>query len=426
MSISETDALTFLQENDVKFIRLTFCDLFGVQKNIAILSSQMERAFQRGVAFDASAVPGFGEMAGGDLLLFPEPETVTLLPWRPAQDRVARFYCSIRSPGGEPFPGDSRLLLARAAAASREAGYAALLGTECEFYLFTTDGEGQPTLTPHDRAGYLDVAPADRGENVRREICLTLEEMGIPPETSHHERGPGQNEIDFRPAAPLRAIDDHLSLRMVVKAIAARNGLYPSFLPKPLAEEWGSGLHLNLSLTREGEDLFQGFSRSPRTHGAAFLAGVLRRLPEISLFLDPLPGSYRRLGGLGVSAVASWSGGDRVLPVRVPELPGEPGRLELRSPDPACNPYFAAALLLAAGLEGAADRLPLPDPGGTRRLPGSMGEALELARNSGFLGKVLPERVVDAFLGHKARQWEEYRHAQNQQKWELDRFFMTV
>lgn len=426
MSITAAEALQFIQENDVKFVRLTFCDLFGAQKNIAILSSQMERAFSRGVPFDPSAIPGFGEMAESDLLLFPDPDTAVLLPWRPAQDRVARFYCSIRRPDGAPFPGDSRLLLSRAARRAGEAGWSVLLGTRCEFYLFTADGEGRPTLTPQDRAGYLDVAPADRGENIRREICLTLEEMGIDPESSHHERGPGQNEIDFRPAPPLRAVDHHLSLRMVVKAIAAQNGFYPSFLPKPLAEEWGSGLHLCFSLLREGEDLFAGFARQPKPQAVAFLAGVMRRLPEISLLLDPLPGSYRRLGGREVSAAVCWGTGDRRMPVRVPHLPGEPGRLEVRSPDPACNPYFGAALLLSAGLEGIAQGLPAPSPEGAGRLPGSMGEALELARGSGFLKEVLTPPVVEAFLAHKARQWEEYRHAQNQQRWELERFFMTV
>lgn len=426
MSISAAQALEFIQQNDVKFIRLAFCDLFGVQKNIAILSSQMERALERGVPFDASAIPGFGELAEGDLLLFPDPDTVALLPWRPAQDRVARFYCGIRKRDGEPFAGDSRLLLAKAARRAEEAGYSVLLGTECEFYLFTTDENGRPTLTPQDRAGYLDVAPADRGENIRREICLTLEEMGIAPESSHHERGPGQNEIDFRPAPPLRAVDDHISLRVAVKAIAARNGLYPSFLPKPLAEDWGSGLHLNFSLSRGGGDLLAGLSGGSRPEGAAFLAGMLRRLPELSLLLNPLPGSYRRLGGLGMSATAAWSSRDRTLPLRLSELPGAPGRLEVRTPDPACNPYFAAALLLSAGLEGVADGLPLPRPRAGTRLPGGMGEALELARGSSLLKEVLTGPVVEAFLHHKTRQWEEYRHAQNQQKWELERFFMTV
>lgn len=426
--MTEAEALQFVQENDIKFVRLTFCDLFGIQKNIAILSSQMERAFRRGVPFDASAIPGFGELAGSDLLLFPDPDTLSLLPWRPAQGRVARFYCHIRRPDGEAFSGDSRQVLARAAGHAAGMGYSVLVGSQCEFYLFATDGEGRPTLEPQDRAGYLDVAPADRGENVRREICLTLEEMGIAPESSHHERGPGQNEIDFRPAPPLGAADDCLSLQMVVKAIASRNGLFASFLPKPLAEEWGSGLHLSFSLRKEGRDLFQDFSRAPDPEAAAFLAGVMHRLPELSILLSPLPGSYRRLGGIGPSMAVSWSDGARGVPVRVPALPGSPGRMEVRTPDPACNPYFAMALLLEAGLEGIRKELPLPLAGeqGPRRLPDTMGKALELARQSDFLPKVLPEAVVETFLCHKERQWEEYRHAQNQQQWEIDRFLGTV
>lgn len=426
--MTEAEALQFVQENDVKFVRLTFCDLFGIQKNIAILSSQMERAFRRGVPFDASAIPGFGELAESDLLLFPDPDTLALLPWRPAQGKVARFYCHIRKPSGEAFSGDSRRLLARTAERAAGMGYFVLVGSQCEFYLFNTDEEGRPTLEPQDRAGYLDVAPADRGENVRREICLSLEAMGIAPESSHHERGPGQNEIDFRPATPLEAADDCVSLRMVVKAIAFRNGLFASFLPKPLAEEWGSGLHLSFSLRKGGVDLFDGFSYAPRPEAASFLAGVMDRLPELSALLCPLPGSYRRLGGSSSSMAVSWSDGQRGVPLRVPDLPGSLGRMEVRTPDPACNPYFAVALVLAAGLEGIERGLPLP-PAGERspcRLPDTMGRALELARESDFLPRVLPEAVLTTFLRHKERQWKEYRHTQNQQQWELDRFWGTV
>ena len=427
MSIHVEEVLEFVEENDIKFIRLTFCDLFGVQKNTAILSSQLERALRRGMPFDASAVPGFAGLEEGDLLLFPEPGTLALMPWRPAQGRVARFCCALRRGDGSPAPGDGREFLRRAAAQAAELGYAARLGTQCEFYLFSTDGEGRPTLEPQDRAGYLDVAPADRGENVRREICLTLEEMGVTPESSHHERGPGQNEIDFQAAAPLRAVDNYLSLRTVVKAVASRNGLYASFLPKPLQDQSGSGLHLDLSLFREGENLFDGFLGSPHPDAGAFLAGVMRRLPEMTIFLNPLPGSYRRLGSLGSSLAVAWSGRNRSRLLRVPSAPGEPGRMEVRSPDPACNPYFAVGLLLLAGLEGVRDGLAAPaQEEGAGRLPAAMDLALELARQSGFLRRSLPEGVLDAFLDEKGRQWEEYRHARNQHQWELDRFFEMI
>ena len=420
MAITTAEAMQFVEEHDVKFVRLTFCDLFGIQKNIAILSSQLERAFLRGVPFDAAAIPGFGELTGTDLLLFPDPDTLALLPWRPAQGRVARLYCHLRSPAGEDFVGDSRRVLAQAAGALRDRGYWVRMGVQCEFYLFAADEAGRPTLTPHDRAGYLDVAPADRGENVRREVCLTLEEMGIAPESSRHQRGPGQNEIDFCPDAPLTAIDHCLSLRMVVKAIATRSGLYASFLPKPLAEECGSGLCLSIALSRQGRDLFGG---APCPEADAFLAGVARRLPELSVLLDPLPGSYRRLDGLAAGGAGREGG--RCQPLRMVRLPGEPGRLEVRSPDPACNPYLAAALLLAAGLEGMEEGLP-PFSGKAPRLPGSLGEALELARAGDFLPRALPPAVAEVFLAHKARQWEEYRHAQNQQYWELERFLGVV
>ena len=433
MSVRMEDALEFVSENDIKFIRLTFCDLFGVQKNVAILSSQLGRVLERGAAFDASAVPGFGKMGEGDLFLFPDPGTLTLMPWRPSQGRVARFYCALKRPDGSPAPGDGRSFLAAAVRQAAGMGFSALLGSQCEFYLFATDGQGRPTLTPHDQAGYLDLAPADRGENVRREICLTLEEMGIAPESSHHEEGPGQNEIDFRAAAPLTAVDDAMSLRTVVKAVASRNGLYASFLPKPLPDQSGSGFHLDLTLLKEGENLFQGFGAEPRPEAGAFLAGVMRRLPEMTIFLNPLPGSYRRLGGLESSLEVAWSGDSRKRLLRVPSASGEEGRLEVRSPDPACSPYFAVGLLLLAGLEGVREGLPAPRAAAAgqrapqgERLPASLGQALELARESSFLRQVLPEGVLDAFLDEKGRQWEEYRHAQNQHQWELDRFFAMI
>ena len=436
MDTTVSEVLRFVEENGVKFVRLVFCDIFGAQKNIAIMPSQLRRAFGQGISFDASAVRGFLDVTESDLFLVPDPGTLSVLPWRPAQGRVVRFFCGIRYPDGRPFEGDGRGLLAEAAARAGREGFTCKFGPECEFYLFTTDEEGYPTRTPHDRAGYCDLAPCDRGENVRREICLTLEEMGLSPERSHHEQGPGQNEVDFHCAGPLEAADNLMALRMVVKAVAAKNGLYASFLPKPLEGASGSGLHVNLSLCREGRNLFDRFGVRPEPEALGFTAGILRRAREITAFLNPLANSYRRFGAFEAPGVVSWSGQNRSQLVRVPAAEGESSRIELRSPDPACNPYLAFTLLMEAGLEGVREGLELCPPAdfdlygagaaalaGYERLPGSLGEALALASESGFIRRALPGRIVENFLAHKRREFEEWEAAEDKFGFELERYF---
>ena len=413
MDHTVSELLQFIEENDVKFIRLAFCDMFGVPKNIAIMASQLPHAVQRGVSFDASAIAGFCNVAEADLFLVPDLDTFSLLPWRPSEGCVGRVFCTVRYPDGRPFEGDGRHLLRKAQQDAAREGYELLVGPECEFYLFETDENGRPTRRPFDRAGYFDVAPADRGENVRREICLTLEEMGIQPERSHHEQGPGQNEIDFRCSSPLAAADDLMAMRTAVKAVAAASGLYASFLPKPLPDESGSGLHVNLSLLRGGRNLFEGFAETPDPAAAAFLAGILRRMPEITVFANPLPGSYRRLGRFEAPGTVSWSCENRSTLVRVPAASGPDCRMELRSPDPSCNPYFLTALLLAAGMEGVRERLPLPPAAdgemyraqpGAAPLPASLGEAVAAARKSEFLRRALPARLLETYLAEKQRE----------------------
>lgn len=415
MSQTLAQLLQVIEDSDVKFLRLAFCDLFGAQKNVAIMASRLAYAAQHGVSFDASAIPGFAGAASSDLLLAPDLDTFSLLPWRPSEGCVGRFFCRILHPDGRPFAGDGRLLLRKAEQRAADAGLRVLLGPECEFYLFETDERGRPTRTPFDEAGYFDMAPLDRGENVRRQICLTLEEMGIEPERSHHEQGPGQNEIDFRCAAPLQAMDHLMAMQTVVCAIAAQNGLSASFLPKPLPEHSGSGLHLNISLFRGDRNLFADFAASPDPCAASFLAGVLRRAPEIAVFSNPLPESYRRLGRMEAPGFVSWSCRNRSALVRIPAVSGADCRMELRSPDPACSPYCTAALLLEAGLEGIADKLPLPAPtdrdlsvrgmaDGLTPLPVSLSQAVEAARRSDFLREHLPEAFLTAYLAHKQRE----------------------
>ena len=413
------EILRFVEENDVKFIRLIFCDLFGVQKNISIMPDELETAFTDGISFDASAIMGFRGVEDSDLFLKPEPATLTLLPWRPQTGRVARFYCSIVKADGSVFEGDTRSILSRTAQRCRKAGFECKIGAECEFYLFKNDESGSPTYEAFDNGGYFDMAPLDRGENVRREICLALEDMGLHPESSHHEQGPGQNEIDFKFSDALSSADDFMTLKTAVKAIAARNGLFASFMPKPLAGKSGSGLHVNVSLHKNGKNLFAEGDSPQRD---SFIAGVLAHAGEMSLFLNSVPNSYERLGECEAPGFVGWSSGNRSQLIRLPAASGVRSRMELRSPDPAVNPYLAYALIISAGLEGIEKGLKLPEPsnfdayaenGGhsLAPLPQSLSEAAGAAESSEFIKSVLGGELTEKFVSQKRREAKAYDSA---------------
>ena len=395
MGYTPNDVLQYVQEEDVKFIRLAFCDVFGKQKNISIMPGELPRAFADGIAIDSSAVAGFGGEVFSDLLLFPDPATISLLPWRPEHGRVVRMFCALRCPDGSPFRMDCRALLCDAVADASEQGISFSFGSETEFYLFKRDLEGNPTKEPQDNASYMDIAPEDRGENIRREICLTLEQMGIQPERSHHEQGPGQNEVDFHYADPLTAADNAVTFRAVVNTIAARNGLYADFSPKPLPGAAGNGMHISLSAKAKTGDPMP-----------EILAGILKYVPEMTLFLNPAESSYHRLGSDKAPRHICWSECNRTALIRIPAAKGEYVRSEVRSPDPACNPYLAFALLIKAGLAGIREQLPLPeparsnlfrDPGSHALLPGTLAEAARLAKGSTFLKTCLPEELLKAY-----------------------------
>lgn len=422
LEFNREEAVRFIEENDVKFIRLAFCDLFGRQKNVSIMPGELLRAFEEGVSFDASAVRGFLHVEESDLFLRPDPATLSVLPWRPAQGRVVRFFCSVFRPDGTPFEGDARAILRQSVTHAAKRGLSCRIGSECEFYLLRLDEEGGPLLIPHDHAGYCDIAPLDRGENVRREICLTLEEMGLRPESSHHEQGPGQNEIDFRHADAMCAADQLVAFQSVVKAVAAQNGLYASFLPKPFPQESGSGLHANLSLSRDGKNLFETENGRMSPEAESFLEGVLCRAAELTAFSNPLPQSYARLGSREAPGYVAWGRGNRSQLIRIPAAKDGSCRMEVRSPDPACNPYLVFSLLLEAGLEGIEkgrrlrEACPLdlyrtsPEELGTLQpLPRSLGEALDAAEKSAFIRRVIPEGTVEKYLSEKRREWERYQ-----------------
>ncbi len=394
MIYTAQEVFDFVKEEDVKFIRLAFCDTLGRQKNISILPSELRRAFEDGISFDASAICGFGGAEKSDLLLFPDPSTLNILPWRPSHGKVVRMFCDIRHPGGTPFSRDTRAILRRAVADAKAAGITVQFGAEIEFYLFKTDENGDPTKIPFDHATYMDVAPEDKGENVRREICLTLLDMGIQPESSHHEEGPGQNEIDFRYSDAMRAADDAMNFITVVKATARQNGLYADFSPKPLENESGNGLHINMSVK-----CADGTDRTP-----AFMAGILAHIRDLTAFLNPSEASYSRFGKCKAPKFVTWSHENRSQLIRIPAAKGEYRRIELRSPDPSANPYLAYALLIWAGLDGIAkDMCPAPavnlnllaaPESETREfdtLPGSLKEAVALANGSALVRRVLGE-----------------------------------
>ena len=396
MKYSEEEVMQYVAEEDVKFIRMAFCDITGNPKNVSIMPQELERAFRHGIAIDASAIAGFGGEVHSDLFLHPDPSTLSLLPWRPDHGKVVRMFCAVSHPDGTPCEADTRSLLQQAVEEARREELAFSFGSEMEFYLFKRNEDGEPTRIPYDRAGYMDMAPEDKGENVRREICLTLEQMGILPESSHHEEGPGQNEIDFRYSDPLTAADNAMAFRTVVNTIAARNGLWADFSPKPLEDQPGNGMHINFSVRGTGEDVM------PQV-----IAGILRHVPDMTVFLNTTEGSYRRFGSNKAPRYISWSRENRSQLIRIPAATGEYRRAELRSPDPLCNPYLAFALLIRAGLDGVRQQMPLPPAAdvnlytasadtaaGYRTLPGSLAQAKTEARGSRFIADSLPETVI--------------------------------
>ncbi len=392
--------MQFVEQEEVKFIRLAFCDVYGKQHNVAIMPSELKRAFVFGIAIDASAIDGFGGEVRSDLLLHPDASTLIQLPWRPEQGKVVRMFCDISYPDGRVFERDTRSILKKAVADAAEKGYSFAFGAEMEFYLFKVDEHGEPTKIPYDHAGYMDIAPDDKGENIRREICLMLEQMGINPESSHHESGPGQNEIDFRYSDPLTAADNAITFNAIVRTVAAQNGLCASFSPKPLTDRDGNGMHINISTRGTGKP-------DPLP---CVIAGILEKITELTLFLNPSEESYRRLGHDKAPRYVTWSAENRSQLIRIPAAVGEYRRAELRSADPTANPYIAYTLLIYAGLYGIENDLFLPPASdfniytasaealmSLKKLPGSMYEAAAITNASAFVKDHLPETVIAAY-----------------------------
>lgn len=387
--LTQKEVMEYVEEENVKFIRLAFFDVKGHQKNISIQPNELLRAFSTGISFDASSIEGFNDEAHSDLFLVPEPRTLSILPWRSFDGSVVRMYCDIYNPDGTLYKNDTRYLLKQALEQAKKAQIEIRCGNEYEFYLFQLDEKGKATKTPLDQAGYMDIAPFDQGEDVRRQICHYMMEMGMEPEASHHEQGPGQNEIDFRYNNPLLAAEDGATLRWVIKTVAQANGLVANFMPKPLKEEAGNGFHINMSTN---------------SHMDEFMAGILNHIKEITLFLNPTENSYDRLGEDKAPKYVSWGYNNRSTLIRIP---AGNKRLELRSPDCLANTFLAYTLLIYAGLDGIEKHMTCMEPtslnlfketGEFDVLPQSLKEAKKLAKNSDFVKKYVPENILKAYL----------------------------
>ena len=390
MKYSKDEVIQYAQEEDVKFIRLTFCDVFGKQKNVAVMPDELPRAFDQGIPFDASFIAGFGDVAHSELLLHPEPETLMPLPWRSEHGRVVQMLSGITHPDGTPFLCDTRSLLKKAVCEAEKHGVEFTFGTEQEFYLFMLDENGKPTTTPCDDAGYMDIAPEDRGENVRRETCLTLEEMGIRTESSYHEEGPGQNEIDIPFAGALAAADNAMTFQRVVKTVAHRNGLAADFSPKPLADYPGNGFYINVSLRPDSKE----------TDLSHMIAGILRHYKSLAVFMDPREAAYDRLRYHSSKLI------------RIPAVIDGRCSAEMRYLDPTANPYLSFALIIYAGLDGMLNELPLSGSSindmtldgsekflSYEQLPGNFLEACETSASSDFIKEHIPSDIISIYCG---------------------------
>ncbi len=433
------DIFRMVEEEDVEFIRLQFTDIFGTLKNIAITSSQLEKALDNKCMFDGSSVEGFVRIEESDMYLYPDYDTFEIFPWRPQQGKVARLICDVYTPDGKPFEGDPRWILKKTIKEANEMGYRFDVGPECEFFLFHTDDNGLPTTLSHEKAGYFDLGPNDLGENIRRDMVLTLEEMGFEIEASHHEVAPAQHEIDFKYDEVLKTADNIQTFKMTVKTIAKRHGLYATFMPKPKFGISGSGMHINMSLaTEEGKNIFADENGKIGLSDDAyhFIAGIMKHARGMSAITNPLVNSYKRLvPGYEAPVYIAWSAKNRSPLIRIPASRGNGTRVELRNPDPTANPYLVLALCLAAGLDGIKNKIEVPEsvdcniyemtPGerraaGIENMPADLKEAVDCLVADEFLCSVLGEHITTKYVEAKMKEWENYTTRVSQ--WEIDEY----
>lgn len=438
MKYNKHEIMRLVEEEDVEFIRLQFTDIFGMLKNVAITSSQLEKALNNKCMFDGSSIEGFVRIEESDMYLYPDLDTFAIFPWRPQQGKVARLICDIYKPDGEPFEGDPRYILKKVIKEAQDMGFSFNVGPECEFFLFHTDDNGNPTTISHEKAGYFDLGPIDLGENARRDMIFNLESMGFEIEASHHEVAPAQHEIDFKYEDALKTADNIMTFKLTVKSVAKRHGLHATFMPKPKFGINGSGMHTNMSLSKDGKNVFADESDS---HGLSktaynFIAGLMEHIKAITIITNPLVNSYKRLvPGYEAPVYIAWSAKNRSPLIRIPASKGESTRVELRSPDSATNPYLALAVCLAAGLDGIKRNLTPPknidknifdlsvaehEEIGLEKLPGNLNEAIMELEKDEFIQNVLGNHTYQKYITAKKNEWAEY--CTQITEWEIDQY----
>lgn len=432
------DILRLVEENDVKFIRLQFTDIFGFLKNVAITDRQLEKALDNNIMFDGSSISGFVRIEESDMYLRPDLDTFSILPWRPQHGRVARLICDVYTPEGNAFEGDPRNILKKVLKEAEDMGYSFNVGPECEFFLLETDEKGRTKLETQDKSGYFDLSPLEGAENARRDMCMMLEDMGVEIEASHHEVAYGQNEIDFKYADALTTADSIMTFKLVVKSVAQRHGVYATFMPKPFFGINGSGMHVNMSLMKEGKNAFydEGDKLALSKDAYSFIAGLMKHVKELAAITNPLVNSYKRLvPDYEAPVYIAWSAKNRSPLIRVPATRGAGTRIELRCPDPSANPYLALACLLAAGLDGIKNNLTPPasieknifdmsaeerHEEGIENLPGSLEESIKYMEESELIRKTLGDHTFYNYIKAKKIEWDEYRTKVT--PWEIDNY----
>ena len=442
MRLQKEDILDLAEQEDVEFILLQFTDIFGKLKNVCIPRSQLRKALDNQIMIDGSSIEGYARINESDMFLWPDLSTWVVLPWRRVSGKVtARLICDVHNPDGTAFQGDPRNVLKRALQRAADMGYTFNVGPECEFFLFETDEKGRPTTNTSDEADYFDLAPLDHGVNIRDEICVNLEAMGFEIEASHHEAAAGQQEIDFKYADALTAADNIMTFKLVVKTIAQRNGLHATFMPKPVYGINGSGMHVNMSLFKDGVNIFydeDGLHRLSR-EALNFVAGTLTHIKGMTAVTNPLVNSYKRLvPGYEAPCYVAWSASNRSSLIRIPSARGQSTRIELRSPDPSCNPYLALAVCLNAGLDGIERRLePMPEVAeniylmdaekrnlaGIDSLPGSLEEAMREMDKDPLIKETLGAHTYSQFCVGKQKEWDEYRTRVS--TWEIAKYMVN-
>ena len=438
MKYSKQEIIRMVADEDVEFIRLQFTDIFGTMKNVAITSSQLEKALDNKCMFDGSSIDGFVRIDESDMYLHPDLDTFEIFPWRPQQGKVARLICDVYRPDGKPFEGDPRYILKKVCEKANKMGYSFNVGPECEFFLFNTDDNGNPTTCSHEKAGYFDLGPIDLGENARRDIILNLVEMGFEIEASHHEVAPAQHEIDFKYDDAMKTADNIMTFKLAVKSIAKRHGLYATFMPKPKYGMNGSGMHTNMSLSKDGKNVFAD-EKDPNGLSEvaySFLAGIMEHIKGMTIITNPLVNSYKRLvPGFEAPVYIAWSATNRSPLIRIPNSKGEGSRIELRSPDSASNPYLALAVCLAAGLDGVERKLKPPASVdrnifemtkeeqielGVESLPTTLLQAIEELEKDELIKEVLGNHTYEKYMEAKKHEWQEYSGQIT--NWEIEQF----